>query len=270
MSVPIRNLWQNQNCPIMQKLLYFFNYLSAFEDGLLCDHRPRKISTIARALRLYSSIYLCSNVINTSMQDHRKEIQAINYKFPLQPHQKYYIHTVWRTWLFIAYSDERWLYCQLLLLTYQSIFKMLGDVLFQLGPSTPKSDQFRISAAPEMLPYSMKNLAFQRFRWLYWNNPHYLTRTCLLKRLGECTFWTWEWKGLHTHTQLLRYIQVLIEVWMVITFWTWKTNFVCLSTARLLREICTAALLHRTIKPQNARLRLTETESEGPEQMWGE
>ena len=32
-------------------------------------------------------------------------------KFPLQPHQIYYI-TVWRTWLFIAYSDGRWLYYQ--------------------------------------------------------------------------------------------------------------------------------------------------------------
>ena len=38
-------------------------------------------------------------------------LRVISFKFPLQPHQKYYI-TVWRTWLFIAYSDERWLYYQ--------------------------------------------------------------------------------------------------------------------------------------------------------------
>ena len=31
--------------------------------------------------------------------------RLINFKIPLQPHQKY--HTVWRTWLFIAYSGER-------------------------------------------------------------------------------------------------------------------------------------------------------------------
>ena len=35
--------------------------------------------------------------------------RVINFKFPLQPHQKCYI-TVWRTWLSIAYSDERCLY----------------------------------------------------------------------------------------------------------------------------------------------------------------
>ena len=32
---------------------------------------------------------------------------VINFKFPLQPHQRKKNHTVWRTWLFIAYSDER-------------------------------------------------------------------------------------------------------------------------------------------------------------------
>ena len=26
------------------------------------------------------------------------------------------------------------------------------------------------------------------------SNSHYLTYTCLFKRLWECTFWTWEWK----------------------------------------------------------------------------
>ena len=37
--------------------------------------------------------------------------RVINFKFPLKPHQKYCI-TVWRTWLYLAYSDERWLYYQ--------------------------------------------------------------------------------------------------------------------------------------------------------------
>ena len=31
--------------------------------------------------------------------------RVINFKFLLQPHQKYYM-TLWRTWLFIAYSDD--------------------------------------------------------------------------------------------------------------------------------------------------------------------
>ena len=35
--------------------------------------------------------------------------KVINFKFPLQPHQKYNHQTVrQRTWLFIAYSNERW------------------------------------------------------------------------------------------------------------------------------------------------------------------
>ena len=33
-------------------------------------------------------------------------------QFPQQPHQKYYTIPVWRTWLFIAYSDGRLLYWQ--------------------------------------------------------------------------------------------------------------------------------------------------------------
>ena len=31
---------------------------------------------------------------------------VISFKFPLQPHQRYYQHTVSRMWLFMAYSDE--------------------------------------------------------------------------------------------------------------------------------------------------------------------
>ena len=36
--------------------------------------------------------------------------RVINFKFPLHPHQRYYRHTVWRTWLSIAHSYEKWLY----------------------------------------------------------------------------------------------------------------------------------------------------------------
>ena len=49
---------------------------------------------------------------------HDSELQAfhsraINFKFCLQPNQKYYVrHSVWRTWLFTAYSDEIWSYYQ--------------------------------------------------------------------------------------------------------------------------------------------------------------
>ena len=269
MSVPIRNLWQNQNCPIMQKLLYFFNYLSAFEDGLLCDHRPRKISTIARALRLYSSIYLCSNVINTSMQDHRKEIQAINYKFPLQPHQKYYIHTVWRTWLFIALLRRKMVILPIITPHLSKYIQNVGGCTFSTW--SLHSQEWSISnfRCTRNVTIQYEELGFSKTQMTVLKQSSLPHSYMSLEKVGRMYFLNLGVKRF-THTQLLRYIQVLIEVWMVITFWTWKTNFVCLSTARLLREICTAALLHRTIKPQNARLRLTETESEGPEQMWGE
>ena len=39
--------------------------------------------------------------------------RVINFKFTLRPHQKYVLHhTVWRTWLFISYSDQKLLYYQ--------------------------------------------------------------------------------------------------------------------------------------------------------------
>ena len=39
-------------------------------------------------------------------------IRLINFKFPLHPHApEIWHHTVWRTWLFIANSDEIWLCC---------------------------------------------------------------------------------------------------------------------------------------------------------------
>ena len=55
-------------------------------------------------------------------------------------------HTVWRTWLFIAYSDERWWYYQFsvnhIIKYIHSLFERLENVLFELrservNPSTP-------------------------------------------------------------------------------------------------------------------------------------
>ena len=43
-------------------------------------------------------------------------------------------HTVWRTWLFIAYSDERWFYYQFSLPhLYISLWEGWENVLFELG-----------------------------------------------------------------------------------------------------------------------------------------
>ena len=49
-------------------------------------------------------------------------------------------HTVWRTWLFIAYSDERWLYYQFSLHNlYVSFIEGWENLLFELGSEGLKS-----------------------------------------------------------------------------------------------------------------------------------
>ena len=45
----------------------------------------------------------------------------------------------------------------------------------------------------------MKNLvshSLLRWKMIILTNSHYLTYAFLFESLGECTFWTWEWKGL--------------------------------------------------------------------------
>ena len=65
--------------------------------------------------------------------------------------QEIWHHTVWRTWLFIAYSDEKWLYYKFSLHhSYNRFLKGWENTLFELrservDPFTPKSDQFQIS-----------------------------------------------------------------------------------------------------------------------------
>ena len=48
--------------------------------------------------------------------------------------------TVWRTWLFTAYSDERWLYyTNSHYLIYPFLFRRFENVLFELGSERVKS-----------------------------------------------------------------------------------------------------------------------------------
>ena len=75
--------------------------------------------------------------------------------------------------IFIAYSDERWLYYQFSLPHALIHFCLEGwdDVLFKLGiervnPFTPENDQFQISPPEILHQNSMRNLAFHSFlRW---------------------------------------------------------------------------------------------------------
>ena len=75
-------------------------------------------------------------------------------------------------------------------------------ILYFFNPFTPKSDQVQIpptcSLARNMTLHSRENLAFHRFTQMkedYTTKSHYRTHIFPFERLGECTFWTWEWEG---------------------------------------------------------------------------
>ena len=69
------------------------------------------------------------------------------------------------------------------------------------NPFTPKSDQIQISpaASPVILHHTVWRtwlfIAYSDGKWFPLPNSHYLTYTFIFKKLGECTFGTWEWKG---------------------------------------------------------------------------
>ena len=78
-------------------------------------------------------------------------------------------HTVWRTWLFIAYSDARWLYYQLSLPSVIQ-FSLQGweNAVFELGSErvnafTPNRDQVQIS--PAASPVILHHTAWRT--WLF-------------------------------------------------------------------------------------------------------
>ena len=99
-------------------------------------------------------------------------LALINFKFPLQPR-----HTVWRTWLFIACSEQTWK-------ARNVTYRFLSDNQAfhctrwrsppsSLKPPTPKSDQFQISpaASPEILYHTVwRTWLFMAYaeRWLYY------------------------------------------------------------------------------------------------------
>ena len=63
--------------------------------------------------------------------------RVINFKFLLQPHQKYNItSSVWRTWLFKAYDYATKIS---LPVTYTFLFKSLGESIFELGSERIKT-----------------------------------------------------------------------------------------------------------------------------------
>ena len=104
-------------------------------------------------------------------------------------------HPVWRTWMFIAYWVDKWLYYQFSLhRSYVFLLKGWENVLLELGSERVK-EWFQISpaASPEILHHTVWRtwlfIAYSDERWSS-TNSHYLTYTFLFKRLGECTFLT--------------------------------------------------------------------------------
>ena len=66
----------------------------------------------------------------------------------------------------------------------------------------------------------------------YTNNSHYLTYAFLFERLGECPFWTWEWKGWFKRSlhSVSNFSVVLAELYChddehLPTEVTWNTHF---------------------------------------------
>ena len=113
---------------------------------------------------------------------------------------------IWRTWLFIAYSDERLLYHQFSLphCIHESRWNV-ENVLFELGsgsvnPFTPESDQcqkFPSSPTRNITSHSMENLTLDSLlRWKVIILQILATSLIqsLFERLGEYTFWAQEWK----------------------------------------------------------------------------
>ena len=102
-------------------------------------------------------------------------------QFSLSASSEILHQTSWRTWLFIAYSDERWLYNQLSLPhLYISPKRLWVCTFFSLGfsetvnPFTPKNDQFQISPAASLaiLHHTVWRtwlfIAYSDERWFYY------------------------------------------------------------------------------------------------------
>ena len=66
--------------------------------------------------------------------------------------QEIWHHTVWRTWLFIAYSDEKWLYYKFLLHhSYNCFLKGWENTLFELRSERDIRANFHASFSCAML-----------------------------------------------------------------------------------------------------------------------
>ena len=105
-------------------------------------------------------------------------------------------HTVRRTWLYIAYSDEKWLYCKLLL-SHSYIFPFKGweNVLFELRServtlSLPGVINFKFPLQPHQKYYvtQYEELGcsyLTEMRDDYTTNCHYCTHTFLFRKVGK-------------------------------------------------------------------------------------
>ena len=115
--------------------------------SFLSMHVMMKILRVTRMLKGYGQVMQAPPIITNQfevnsgsgtysrlIQNHH--LEGLMSNFPCRPSPKILHHTVWRTWLFITYSDERWLYYQFLLphlYNHLSLGRLGGCTFFNLG-----------------------------------------------------------------------------------------------------------------------------------------
>ena len=102
-------------------------------------------------------------------------------------------------WAVMRVGNSIWLWVGVFWNMYTGIDVAIWIII--INPFTPKGDQFQNfpAASPEISHHT------EWRTWLsiaysdedgYTTNSHHIIYTFLFERLGECTFWTWEWKSL--------------------------------------------------------------------------
>ena len=130
-------------------------------------------------------------------QTKTKILRVINVKIPLQPHKKYDITQYYGdTWLFIAYSDEKWLYYKFSLHhSYNRFLKGWENTLFELRSERVKTILHMISFStwsasdPPFRCFFLSSAILYRW-WKYQTRGVNETFGWIVKsssgRLGEC------------------------------------------------------------------------------------
>ena len=93
-------------------------------------------------------------------------LRVINVNFSPAASQEIWHHTVWRTWLFIAYSDEKWLYYKFSLHhSYNRFLNGWENTLFELR--SERVNLLQLCHQQSILPLSEKLTSLGTI-WILW------------------------------------------------------------------------------------------------------